>query len=125
MRGKYIFILLITLVAFFLTVYSINKPGDELQLSRNELLFRKIGHALLRSSGDDTSRVMPIKQLSANEYQLWFENPLALLPDSIISIVNNIVSQSKLSNNYIVNVVACATKENVYGFAMRVFLEKR
>jgi hypothetical protein len=120
MKSRYLLILSTALVAFFISVYSTNKPTET---SGNGLLFRKIGHELLRSSGDDSSRVMPVKQLSSNQFQIRFENPLSLLPDSIISIVNTVLKTSTLPPDYMVSVIDCASKENVYGFA-RAAIEK-
>lgn len=87
-------------------------------MSGNELLFRKIGHELLRSSGDDSSRVMPVKELSPHHFQIRFENPLSLLPDSVIHIVHTVLKTGSLPGNYTVAVIDCASKEKVYGFAI-------
>lgn len=115
MKSRYLLIVSTALVAFFLLVYSTNKPSEN---SGNELLFRKIGHELLRSSGDDSSRVMPVKQLSPRHFQIRFENPLSLLPDSVIHIVHSVLKSSSLPPDYSVAVMDCASKENVYGFAI-------
>jgi hypothetical protein len=120
MKRRYLLIAITALVAFFLLVYSTNKPSEN---SGNELLFRKIGHELLRSSGDDSSRVMPVKQISPRHFQIRFENPLSLLPDSVIHIVQSVLKTGNLPPDYTVAVRDCASKENVYGFAIAA-LEK-
>ena len=46
---------------------------------------RDIGHHLLLSAGDTSSRVLPIKQLSATDYQIEFESRLVLEPEKLVS----------------------------------------
>ena len=115
MNKKYLFILTVALLAIFISVYSANKTSG-FRGSGKELLLRQLGHQLLLSAGDDSSRVMPIKELAADEYRIIFENQLSLKPDSIIRIVGRIVQQSNFPGNYSVNVIDCKTTENVYGF---------
>ncbi len=120
MNKKYLSILVVALLAVFVSVYSANKTTGTFSGSRKELLLRELGHELLRSSGDDSSRVMPIKEVAANEYRIIFENQLSLEPDSIITIVNRTVRKSNFPGNYSVNVIDCKTTENVYGFIRSV-----
>lgn len=102
----------------FAGVYSANKKDDGFENSRNGILLRRIGHNLLRSSGDDTSRVMPIQQFSPTWFRIRFEHQLSILPDSIIGIVNTSLSTGTLPGDYTVNVVDCDAKEIVYGFTV-------
>jgi hypothetical protein len=48
--------------------------SDDFVISRREVLLRKIGDALLLQSGDSKSRVLPVKKIAENEYQVTFEN---------------------------------------------------
>lgn len=120
MYKKFPLILAIALLAVFISVYSANKTSGDFRGSGKELLLRQLGHQLLLSAGDDSSRVMPIKELAANEYRIIFENQLSLEPDSIIRIVNQTVQKSSFPGNYSVNVIDCKTTENVYGFMRSV-----
>ena len=83
-----------------------------------QVTLRQIGHRLLLFSGDSTSRVLPIKQLSANEYQVQFENRFTFEPDSLVKVINSSMRAGKIPLSYIVNVVGCAHNEVVYGFSM-------
>ena len=118
MKRWYLLILLIAALAIFLSVSSANRTDSAFQNSKEEILFRKIGHELLNSSGDSTSRVMPIKHLSENEFQIRFENQHSFVPDSIVNIVKRVLTGSTLPGDYSVNVLDCSTREIVYGFVI-------
>lgn len=81
-------------------------------------MLRKIGHELLLQAGDSTSRVLPIKMLGENEYQITFENEFTFRPDSLVGIVKRSLAKHTLKENYVVNVLNCAEKEVVYGFVI-------
>jgi len=83
-----------------------------------QITLRQMGHQLLLFAGDSTSRVLPIKQLSANEYRVQFENRFTFEPDSLVKVINNSMRAGKIPLNYIVNVVECTHNEVVYGFSM-------
>jgi hypothetical protein len=50
---------------------------------------RNIGHLALLSSGDASSRVLPVQEVSPGSYQLRFENPFTPVTDSLVKIVAN------------------------------------
>jgi len=56
--------------------------SDDFDIARREVLLRRIGHEQLLQSGDSTSRVLLIKKIDENEYQIRFENDLTFQPDS-------------------------------------------
>ena len=84
--------------------------------SKNEIILRKIGHEVLISSNDRTSRVVPIRTISKNEFQIRFENKFAFAPDSLINIVQNNISNSSFAKEYSVSVQNCDNNAIVYGF---------
>jgi hypothetical protein len=47
--------------------------NDDFDIARREVLLRRIGDELLSQSGDLTSRVLPVKKIADNEYQIRFE----------------------------------------------------
>jgi len=47
--------------------------NDKFDISRREVLLRKIGDELLLQSGDRTSRVLPVEKISENEYRIRFK----------------------------------------------------
>ena len=119
MRQTLLFIFPATVLIIFLTVYgntenNYTKPNE----SNYQPALRLIGHKLLLSSGDTRSRVLPIKKLSDKEFQIQFEHPLSLEPDSIFNIVSRTVKFASLPAHYTASVFDCSKNEIVYSFAM-------
>ena len=82
------------------------------------LVFRKIGHEILLNVGDKTSRVLPVKTINQSEFELRFERSFAFKPDSITTIIDRVFQQHAITKDYIVNVLACANNQIVYGYAV-------
>src|SRR3954469_25145005 len=79
--GGLLFLMFISIicVAFSMT------GNNDFDYARREVLLRRIGHEILLQSGDSTSRVMPVKKTSENEFQISFENELTFQPDSLVN----------------------------------------
>lgn len=109
-------ILMITVSFILLAVYS---GGEENSSKYNEtkemIVLRKIVHELLLSSGDSASRVLPVKQISADEFHLFPEKPLSIQPDSLVQIISKTIREGKLLRNFTASIVKCQGKEVVYG----------
>jgi hypothetical protein len=91
---------------------------DDFDTSRREILLRRLGHELLLDSGDSTSRVLPVKKIAENEYQIRFEKDLTFLPDSLVNTTRRLLAKDPLTNNYIVNVRNCDNSSVAYGYAI-------
>ena len=74
-----------------------------------------IGHQILLSSQDSTSRVLPIIKENGF-YRIQFENEFEFNPEDLVSTIDSLVKQTGLANSYIVEVEDCATKEVIYSF---------
>lgn len=117
MKQKHFYILFLIVLAIFtipfcysyLTVSTIDNQ-------KNEILLRKIGHDVLINANDKTSKVLPIKTISKNEFQIRFENKFAFVPDSLINIVQNNISKGTFPKEYSVSVQKCSNEAIVYGF---------
>jgi hypothetical protein len=81
--------------------------GDDFDIARKEVLLRKIGHELLLQSGDSTSRVLPIKKIAENEYQIRFENEFTFQSDSLVNTTRRLLAKDPLTGDYVVNVLNC------------------
>jgi len=92
--------------------------NDDFNIARREVLLRRIGHELLLQSGDSTSRVLPVKKIAENEYQLRFENELTFRPDSLVNITGRLLAKDPLLSDYVVNVLNCGDASVAYGFAI-------
>jgi len=116
-KRKYLFALILLL---FISVISVafSMESDGFETSRREVLIRRIGHETLLQSGDRTSRVLPVKKIGENEYQISFENDLSFQPDSLVNITRRVLAKDPHASDYIVNVLNCGNSTVAYGYAI-------
>ncbi|MFD1605414.1 winged helix-turn-helix domain-containing protein [Flavobacterium artemisiae] len=117
-KRKYLFVL--TFVLFSAIIYAAFRTEDRdgFDFAKREILLRKIGHELLLQSGDSTSRVLPVKKISENEYQIRFENDFSFQPDSLVNITNRLLVKDSFASSYIVNVLNCGNSSVAYGYVI-------
>lgn len=104
-----IFVILISVAAFI-------SKENEIPEKHIEVVLRDIGHQLLLSAKDSSSRVLPVKRLDENSYQVAFQNDVGFISDTLINIVERTFQKNALANYYIVNLRNCAQKETVLAF---------
>jgi len=92
--------------------------SDDFSISRREVLLRRIGHEILLQSGDSTSRVLPIKKIAENEYQITFQNDLTFQPDSLVNTTRRLLAKDPLVHDYVVNVMNGGNSSVAYGYAI-------
>ena len=92
--------------------------NDNYASSKREVLLRRIGHDILLQSGDSTSRVLPIKKIAENEYQITFESAFSFQPDALVKTTQRWLSKDPLANDYVVSVLNCANSTVTYGYAI-------
>jgi hypothetical protein len=90
--------------------------GSDFSEKQTELLFRSIGHHILLSTKDSTSRVPPVAKSGYLKYRIFFEKKLALVPDSIVEIVRRRLAGNRISSDYIVTITECGNQQTVFGF---------
>ena len=106
---------------FFITMIFVAfglSDNSDFDVSRREVLLRKIGDELLLQSGDSKSRVLPIEKITEIEYQIKFENEITFVPDSLLNTVQHLLARDPLTSDYVVNVVNCGNSSVVYGYAI-------
>lgn len=118
MKAKVVFIVLLIMVVIVLSAGSLNMLNPGFSESRKMLVMRSIGHELLVSSGDSTSRVMPVRKMDEQTFLIEFENNFSFLPDSLIEVVHRILSKSDFPAQYAVHVMSCTDRNIVYGYEM-------
>lgn len=117
-KRKYLFgLLLLSFVSVICAAFSMT-DSDDFVFARREVLLRRIGHELLLQSGDSTSRVLPVKKIAENEYQIRFENDLTFQPASLVNITQRLLAKDPLADDYIVNVLNCDNSGVAYGYAI-------
>lgn len=79
--------------------------------NRQLIRYRQLGHQLMLSAGDSTSRIMPV-ETNDHTYRISFEKPFAFVPDSLASVAGRLM----LPEDYVLTVIKEGTQEVVYGF---------
>lgn len=82
--------------------------NNDFDISRREVLLRRIGHELLLQSGDSTSRILPVKKIAENEYQIRFEHELTFQPDSLVNTTRRLLAKAPLER------LSCKSAEQRY-----------
>jgi DNA-binding winged helix-turn-helix (wHTH) protein len=117
-KRKYLWgLILLSFISVICAAFSMTS-SDDFDIARREVLLRRIGHELLLQSGDSTSRVLPVKKIAENEYQIRFENDLTFLPDSLVNTTRRLLDKDPLAHDYVVNVLNCGNSSVAYGYAI-------
>jgi len=117
-KRKYLFgLLLLSCICIIYAAFS-SEDSDDFAFSRREILLRKIGHETLLQSGDRVSRVLPVKKIAKNEYQISFENELTFKPDSLVNTTQRLLAKEPYTSDYVVNVLNCGNSTVAYGYAI-------
>jgi hypothetical protein len=117
-KRKHLGGLLIPLFISIICVAFSMTSSDNFDFARREILLRGIGHEILLQSGDSTSRVLPIKKIAGNEYQISFENAFTFQPESLVNTTQRLLAKDPLASDYVVNVLNCANASVAYGYAI-------
>jgi hypothetical protein len=110
-------LILLSFISVICAAFSMTS-SDDFDIARREILLRRIGHELLLQSGDSTSRVLPVKKIAENEYQIRFENDFTFLPDSLVNTIQRLLAKAPLASDYVVNVLNCGNSSVAYGYAI-------
>ena len=117
-KRKYLYgLLVLTFISLVCVAFSM-VGSDDFDIARREILLRRIGHEILLQSGDSTSRVLPVKKISENEYQISLENDLTFQPDSLVNTTLRLLGKDPLTHDYVVNVLNCVNDSVTYGYAI-------
>ena len=118
--GKRKYLLALILLSFICVICAAfsMEDSEDFDISRREVLLRRIGHELLLQSGDSTSRVLPIKKIAENDYQIRFENEFTFLPDSLVNTTVRLLAKDPRAHDYVVNVLNCGNSSVAYGYAI-------
>lgn len=80
-----------------------------------EVSLRMIGHQILLSVGDSTSRVLPVES-DGNRYRVQFDTEFALDPEAAAIIIDSVVAATQIATDYIVEFELCGTNEVVHSY---------
>jgi hypothetical protein len=117
-KRKYLLVfILLSFISVICAAFSMT-GSDDFAIARREVLLRRIGHELLLQSGDSTSRVLPVKRIAENEYQIRFENELTFQPKILVNTTQRLLAKDPLGREYVVNVLNCGNSSVAYGYAI-------
>jgi len=117
-KRKYLYGLLLLMFISLICVAFSMAGSDDYDIARREVLLRRIGHEILLQSGDSVSRVLPVKKIAENEYQVSFENAFTFHPDFLVNTTQRLLAKDPLTRDYVVNVLNCANASVAYGYAI-------
>jgi hypothetical protein len=117
-KGKYFLGFMLLLFIPVICVAFSMAGSDDFDISRREVLLRRLGDELLLQSGDKTSRVLPVKKIAENEYQIRFENDLTFRPDSLVSTTQRLLAKDPFARDYVVSVLNRGNSSVAYGYAI-------
>ncbi|NRF38027.1 winged helix-turn-helix domain-containing protein [Pedobacter foliorum] len=84
--------------------------------TRQIISFRKLGHQLLLSAGDSTSRILSVEEEKEGSYRISFDKSFALIPDTLAAIATRLTSSNDLQGNYTLAVYRKGGDQLLYGF---------
>ena len=117
-RRKYLYGFSLLMVISLICVAFTMSGSDDFDMARREVLLRRIGHEILLQSGDSVSRVLPVKKIAGNEYQVSFEKAITFQPESLVNTTQRLLAKDPLTSDYVVNVLNCDNGSVAYAYAI-------
>jgi hypothetical protein len=107
----------IVILVFFLVASSFTKRSNrELMAKEANLVIRQIGHQLLLQSGDSSSRVLPVTEITRGSFLLEFENEFVFNHDSLMVLTQRLLPKTRFPSGYTLTVHECRKASIIYGF---------
>src|SRR5215203_6134816 len=106
----------ITIIVILISAVAFVNNKNEIPEKHVEVVLRDLGHQLLLTAKDSSSRVMPVKKLNEHTYQISFQNDFGFISDTLINLVQRTFEKNALANDYIVNLRNCNQNETVFAF---------
>jgi len=124
MKSKILVLSFLPVLVFF-GLFTYGEPTENANFSeRVKVALRDSGNKLLLANNDSISLILPIVELDKNTFELSFQNSLAVVPDSLIRIMDHVIKASNLPNSYIVEVIDPNSSEVHYSFEIKEAVEK-
>ena len=110
---KHLFGVLLIVFSFVANSYGYDTVVER-QIS---VSMRAIGHQVLLSVGDSTSRVLPITKVD-DRYKISFASELSIDPDKLVATVDQEIRKTNMASSYLVELENLSTGEVVYAYKM-------
>ncbi len=109
------------ILAVLISAVAFINQKKEIPEKHIEVVLRNIGHQLLFTARDSSSRVLPVKKLNEHTYQVSFQNNFGFISDTLINLVQRTFEQDGLAKDYIVNLRNCKQNARRDSFGETVF----
>ncbi len=106
----------IIITAVLISAAAFSNQKKDIPEKHAEVVLRNLGHQLLLTAKDSSSRVMPVKKLNEHTYQIAFQNSFGFISDTLINLVQRTFQQNGMGKDYIVNLRNCKQNETVFAF---------
>jgi DNA-binding winged helix-turn-helix (wHTH) protein len=106
----------ILIIAVLISAVPFINKKNEIPEKHLEVVLRDLGHQLLLTAKDSTSRVLPVRKLNSTTYQISFQNDIGFISDTLINLVQRTFEKNALTDDYIVNLRGCKQNETVLAF---------
>ncbi|MCW3091758.1 MAG: hypothetical protein JWP81_2827 [Ferruginibacter sp.] len=103
-------------IALLIAAVAFSNKKNDIPPNHLEVVLREIGHQLLLSAKDSSSRVLPVKKINEHTYQISFQNDFGFISDTLINLVQRTFQKNALAKDYIVNLRNCKQNETVFAF---------
>lgn len=106
-----------------LLVGSTSSAQRDVADSHTTVSMRMIGHQVLLSVGDSTSRVLPVEQETTG-YRIRFASEFQFDPDALAATIDRVIAETRIASSYLVEVQQCYSHEVVYSYEVGVLPDK-
>ena len=106
----------ILIIGILISAVAFISKKNEVPENHLEVVLRDIGHQLLLSAKDSSSRVLPVKKINENTYQITFQNDFGFISDTLINLVQRTFQNNALTKDYILKLRNCKQNETVFAF---------
>lgn len=116
MKPLLLFASSITIIVMLISAVAVINKKEEIPEKHLEVVLRDLGHQLLLTAKDSSSRVMPVKKVNEHTYQISFQNHVGFISDTLINLVQRTFQKNAPATGYIVNLRNCKQNETVLAF---------
>lgn len=96
-----------------------NPQQQQIDDQHLEVSMRMIGHQVLLSLGDSTSRVLTVER-DGNIFKIPFENEFAFNGDSLSSVIDSVIAETGIAEEYIVQLRTCETDQVAHSYEIGI-----
>jgi hypothetical protein len=113
---KQYFLFAVLSVSVVVIALAFVKKENEQPDKHLEIVLRNIGHEVLLRSKDSTSRVLPVKAIDKNTFQISFENSFGFIPDTLMHLVQQQLAKTDRPRDYTVSVKECDRNQTIFAY---------